>query len=130
MVKNDKVNLSSQSCTTLKWIENAEAGFDHEKVLGLACAATGLCTTLTFKKHSSSPTYYLSLHSSIQYKMSSKSSLTYGKRAESHPNAVLRKLFELAEAKESNVVVSADLTTTKELLHLADGKLFPGSLRP
>ncbi|KAJ5902704.1 hypothetical protein N7495_003232 [Penicillium taxi] len=52
--------------------------------------------------------------------MSSKSKLTYGARASSHPNPLARKLFQVAEAKKSNVTVSADVTTTKELLELAD----------
>jgi orotidine-5'-phosphate decarboxylase len=52
--------------------------------------------------------------------MSSKSQLTYGVRAESHPNPLARRLFQVAEAKKSNVTISADVTTTKELLDLAD----------
>lgn len=52
--------------------------------------------------------------------MSSKSQLTYGARAQSHPNPLARKLFQVAEEKKSNVTVSADVTTTKELLDLAD----------
>ncbi|KAB8258073.1 humps family-domain-containing protein [Aspergillus pseudonomiae] len=52
--------------------------------------------------------------------MSSKSQLTYSARASAHPNALVKKLFEVAEAKKSNVTVSADVTTTKELLDLAD----------
>ncbi|KAL9021302.1 MAG: hypothetical protein Q9185_001507 [Variospora sp. 1 TL-2023] len=52
--------------------------------------------------------------------MASKSYLSYAKRAEQHPNPVAKRLFNTAEAKKSNVVISADLTTTKELLHLAD----------
>lgn len=52
--------------------------------------------------------------------MSSKSQLTYGVRASNHPNPLARKLFQVAEAKKSNVTVSADVTTTKELLDLAD----------
>ena len=35
-------------------------------------------------------------------------------------NSVAIKLFEMAEAKESKVVLSADLTTTDELLEIAD----------
>lgn len=52
--------------------------------------------------------------------MSSKSHLTYGARARTHPNPLARRLFEVAEAKQSNVTVSADVTTTQELLDLAD----------
>ncbi|KAE8335852.1 hypothetical protein BDV24DRAFT_155688 [Aspergillus arachidicola] len=52
--------------------------------------------------------------------MSSKSQLTYSARASKHPNALVKKLFEVAEAKKTNVTVSADVTTTKELLDLAD----------
>ena len=55
--------------------------------------------------------------------MSSKSQLPYGTRAKNHPNALVRKLFEIAETKKTNVTVSADVTTTKELLELADCKM-------
>lgn len=52
--------------------------------------------------------------------MSSKSQTPFGTRASCHPNPLARRLFEVAEAKKSNVTVSADVTTTKELLDLAD----------
>lgn len=52
--------------------------------------------------------------------MSSKSHLSYTDRARQHPNALAKKLFAIAEAKKTNVTVSADVTTTKELLDLAD----------
>ncbi|KAL1988413.1 hypothetical protein VTN96DRAFT_9468 [Rasamsonia emersonii] len=52
--------------------------------------------------------------------MSSASRQPYGVRAQKHPNALVRRLFEIAEAKKTNVTVSADVTTTKELLDLAD----------
>ncbi|KAF3917394.1 hypothetical protein ABW21_db0204784 [Orbilia brochopaga] len=52
--------------------------------------------------------------------MSSKSHLTYGERSKQHTNGVARRLFEIAESKKTNVVVSADLTTSKELLGIAD----------
>ncbi|GES66200.1 orotidine 5'-phosphate decarboxylase [Aspergillus terreus] len=52
--------------------------------------------------------------------MSSKSQLTYGTRARTHPNPLVKRLFEVAEAKKTNVTVSADVSTTKELLDLAD----------
>lgn len=55
--------------------------------------------------------------------MSSKSQSTYGARAANHPNPLARKLFQVAEAKKSNVTVSADVTTTAELLDLADRML-------
>lgn len=54
--------------------------------------------------------------------MSSKSQLRYSVRAQNHPNVLVKKLFEIAEAKKTNVTVSADVTTTKELLDLADRK--------
>lgn len=54
--------------------------------------------------------------------MSSKSQLPYGERAKNHPNPLARKLFEIAETKKTNVTVSADVTTSKELLELADRK--------
>lgn len=52
--------------------------------------------------------------------MASKSSLTYSERAQRHSNPVAKRLFEIAEEKSTNVVVSADLTTSAELLHMAD----------
>lgn len=57
--------------------------------------------------------------------MSSRSQLTYAARAQNHPNVLTKKLFEIAEEKKTNVTVSADVTTTKELLDLADRKLAP-----
>ncbi|KAL4917233.1 Orotidine 5'-phosphate decarboxylase domain-containing protein [Aspergillus aurantiobrunneus] len=52
--------------------------------------------------------------------MSSKSHLPYATRATNHHNPLTAKLFSIAEAKKSNVTVSADVTTTAELLDLAD----------
>ncbi|PGH13429.1 orotidine 5'-phosphate decarboxylase [Helicocarpus griseus UAMH5409] len=52
--------------------------------------------------------------------MSSKSHLPYSVRASRHPNPLAKQLFQIAEEKKSNVVVSADVTTSKELLDLAD----------
>ncbi|EQL35911.1 orotidine 5'-phosphate decarboxylase [Blastomyces dermatitidis ATCC 26199] len=52
--------------------------------------------------------------------MSSKSHLPYSVRASRHSNPLAKQLFQIAEDKKSNVVVSADVTTTKELLDLAD----------
>lgn len=54
--------------------------------------------------------------------MASKSALSYGQRAQGHTNPLVRKLFAIAEEKKTNVVLSADLTTTKELLAIADSK--------
>ncbi|KMP00755.1 orotidine 5'-phosphate decarboxylase [Coccidioides immitis RMSCC 2394] len=52
--------------------------------------------------------------------MASKSQVPYEDRARDHPNPLARRLFQIATEKQSNVVVSADVTTTKELLDLAD----------
>jgi orotidine-5'-phosphate decarboxylase len=54
--------------------------------------------------------------------MASRSNLSYAQRAARHPNPLVKKLFAIAERKNTNVVLSADLTTTKELLAIADGK--------
>jgi orotidine-5'-phosphate decarboxylase len=39
-----------------------------------------------------------------------------------------KRLFEIAEAKKTNVTVSADVTTTRELLDLADRTEAVGSI--
>ncbi|CZR64428.1 probable Orotidine 5'-phosphate decarboxylase [Phialocephala subalpina] len=52
--------------------------------------------------------------------MSSKSTLPYATRAKNHLHPVARRLFDVAEAKKSNVIISADMGTTEELLKLAD----------
>ncbi|KAK2743062.1 orotidine 5'-phosphate decarboxylase [Myotisia sp. PD_48] len=52
--------------------------------------------------------------------MASKSNRTYDDRAVAHSNHLARRLFQIAIEKQSNVVVSADVTTTQELLDLAD----------
>lgn len=57
--------------------------------------------------------------------MSSKSHLSYTDRARQHPNALAKKLFGIAESKKTNVTVSADVTSTKELLNLADSMTVP-----
>lgn len=54
--------------------------------------------------------------------MSSLSRLSYGERAGKHQHPVARRFFETAEAKKLNLVVSADFTTTEELLKCADSK--------
>ncbi|KAL9125487.1 MAG: hypothetical protein Q9217_005316 [Psora testacea] len=57
--------------------------------------------------------------------MASKSHLTYSARASQHKQPVVKKPFELAETKKSNVIISADLTNTSDLLNLADQGLGP-----
>lgn len=52
--------------------------------------------------------------------MTSKSHLPYSTRAANHPNPLTSKLFTIAEQKKTNVTVSADVTTSAELLDLAD----------
>ncbi|KAI5290600.1 orotidine 5'-phosphate decarboxylase [Ascosphaera aggregata] len=52
--------------------------------------------------------------------MASRSSTPFAKRAISHPNPLARQLFNLALEKQSNLVLSADVTTCAELLDLAD----------
>ncbi|KAJ9615201.1 orotidine 5'-phosphate decarboxylase [Cladophialophora chaetospira] len=52
--------------------------------------------------------------------MPSMTTLSYAQRAEKHPNPLVKKLFGIAERKKTNLVLSADLTTTKELLEIAD----------
>ncbi|PGH28873.1 orotidine 5'-phosphate decarboxylase [[Emmonsia] crescens] len=52
--------------------------------------------------------------------MSSKSHIPYPVRASRHHNPLAKQLFQIAEEKKSNVVLSADVTTTEELLDLAD----------
>ncbi|CEL00857.1 Putative Orotidine 5'-phosphate decarboxylase [Aspergillus calidoustus] len=52
--------------------------------------------------------------------MSSKSHLPYAARAANHPNPLTKKLFSIAEEKKTNVTVSADVTTSAELVDLAD----------
>ncbi|KAL2916524.1 orotidine 5'-phosphate decarboxylase [Polyrhizophydium stewartii] len=45
---------------------------------------------------------------------------TYTQRAEAHTNAAAVRLLRLMDAKKTNLSVAADVTTKKELLHLAD----------
>ncbi|KAL1959178.1 hypothetical protein VTO42DRAFT_2683 [Malbranchea cinnamomea] len=52
--------------------------------------------------------------------MTSLSHLPYEDRASRHSNPLARQLFQIAVEKKSNVVVSADVTTSQELLDLAD----------
>ncbi|KFZ10326.1 hypothetical protein V502_08199 [Pseudogymnoascus sp. VKM F-4520 (FW-2644)] len=52
--------------------------------------------------------------------MATKSSLSYTERAARSSNPLVKKLFEIAEAKKSNITISADIRNTKDLLSLAD----------
>ncbi|RMZ77089.1 hypothetical protein DV737_g4540, partial [Chaetothyriales sp. CBS 132003] len=52
--------------------------------------------------------------------MSNKATITYAQRGQDHAHPVARKLFQLAERKETNLVLSADVTTTEELLAIAN----------
>ena len=54
--------------------------------------------------------------------MASKSAYTYGERAKTVDNPLAKKLLEVAEEKQSNLVVSADLSTTAELLDIANSE--------
>lgn len=54
--------------------------------------------------------------------MASKSTASYAQRAATHSNALVKRLFGIAERKQTNIVLSADLTTTKDLLAIADSK--------
>jgi len=54
--------------------------------------------------------------------MASKSFLLYATRAQKSDNRVVRKLFEIAETKKTNIAISADIRNTKDLLALADSK--------
>lgn len=65
--------------------------------------------------------YDLTLVSKIAV-MTSKSTLSFGQRALNHPNALVKRLFDIAERKKTNIVLSADLTTTKDLLDIANSK--------
>ena len=44
--------------------------------------------------------------------------LHFGERAKLCGNAVSRRLFEVMEAKRSNLILSADLTQTQQLLQV------------
>ncbi|KAK7431300.1 orotidine 5'-phosphate decarboxylase [Neonectria magnoliae] len=52
--------------------------------------------------------------------MASRSSLSYSARAELHSHLVAKKLFGIAEAKQSNLIISADFTDAKNQLECAD----------
>lgn len=52
--------------------------------------------------------------------MASKSNVPYSLRAKHHSNPVVKKLFEIAETKKTNVIFSADQRTTADLLAFAE----------
>ena len=54
--------------------------------------------------------------------MASKSHLSYAQRGAEHQNPLVKRLFEIAESKKTNLVLSADLRKTDELLDIADSK--------
>ena len=54
--------------------------------------------------------------------MSNKTEVSYSERAKSHPHPLAKRLFKIAERKQTNIVLSADLITTQELLTIADSK--------
>ena len=62
--------------------------------------------------------------------MASRCTLSYAQRASEHPNRLTARLLGIAEAKKTNITLSADLTTTKELLAIADGKRCASRLHP
>lgn len=47
-------------------------------------------------------------------------SLTYAQRAKKHPNAAAQNLLLTIERKRSNLCLSADVTTSAELLRIVD----------
>jgi len=52
--------------------------------------------------------------------MTSRSNISFAERAESHSHPLVHQLFALAEQKQSNLTLSADVTTSRELLDIAD----------
>ena len=66
--------------------------------------------------------------------MASRSHLSYAERAQKHSHPLVKRLFEVAHSKQSNITLSADVETTEELLKIANGKIerlclnFPSSL--
>ncbi|RMZ91651.1 hypothetical protein DV736_g1084, partial [Chaetothyriales sp. CBS 134916] len=52
--------------------------------------------------------------------MSNKAAITFTQRGQEHVHPVAQKLFHLAERKQTNLVLSADVTTTEDLLAIAN----------
>ncbi|RMZ80678.1 hypothetical protein DV738_g2728, partial [Chaetothyriales sp. CBS 135597] len=52
--------------------------------------------------------------------MSNKKAITFSQRAQEHTHPVAQKLFQIADRKQTNLVLSADVTTTDELLTIAN----------
>ncbi len=52
--------------------------------------------------------------------MTSFSRLTYAARADNFENATAQRLLQCIERKQSNLSIAADVTTSKELLQIAD----------
>lgn len=59
--------------------------------------------------------------------MASKSTLPFAERARLHACPVAKTLLQLAERKKTSLVLSADVTTTEQLLELTDRMSYPGS---
>ena len=54
--------------------------------------------------------------------MASRSTRSFAERSKQHSHPLARGLFDIAERKKTNIVLSADLTTTAELLDITNGK--------
>ena len=54
--------------------------------------------------------------------MTSKSHLSYFERAKAHPNAVAKRLLNIADTKKTNIVLSVDFNNSSDLMRAADGK--------
>src|ERR1700761_9274327 len=61
--------------------------------------------------------------------MSSSSRLSYNQRADNHWHPVAKRLLKIADSKKTNLIISADLSTTTELLECADRKIYESSYR-
>ena len=55
--------------------------------------------------------------------MASLFHLSYAERAHKHSHPLAKRLFEIAQKKQSNITLSADVETTEELLKIANGKI-------